>query len=829
MQGLRQVSHLEWTVLAASSVILVAVIFILQQFYAYQKSAAFERALDLNNKVALSDEVRVRSLLATLDKVMLALRREFANNPKMGRQQLQDVMDALKVDRELNPRISFIDASGDVILSSASPVNDPHAKINVADREYFRRAKIDPKDVLRVEAPIESRIVGKWVLPLTRPIVNESGSLGGMVVLTIDPALFTEALVNVPQDADAARAIVGLDGIVRLRLVAGRLSFGGDASALQVFNEIENAKVGSYTAVIPVDGVRRLVSYRVVEPFAIIILAGTSVESIDRAYADRVRGYSITAALFGLLILVLSGLLRVGIVRQRKLLESRQSFDKLIELVPQLVSRLDVHGNIIWVNSRTVEYVGPSAEAQAEGFYWVLAAVHPEDQERVRGFLNASLQRGQNAPSCEYRKRRSDGAYLWFSSQITQVLDNHGAVASYLQTGTDIHDRKMVDERTRVTQKLEAIGQLTGGMAHDFNNLLAIILGNLELLKPQLTNQTDLKRLEVAIGAGQRGVGVVKSLLALASKQPLLPTRMDVWELVERISPLLKHALGQRVHFVLRPPAFPVEVVVDEAGLEAVLLNLIVNARDAMPKGGNLILSLGVSEEAACITVEDTGVGMSEAVLKRVTEPFFTTKERGHGTGLGLSMVAGFVKQSGGKMHIQSAEGKGTQVQILLPLATSPKVREKTPFPVIPRAAPAPDPTPTPVPTSAPTRAVASAVKHRILVVDDEIALAELVRTWARGQGYNVALVHSAEDALTLLAVRPFDVLLTDIVMPGELDGIGLAEKAHVRYPALKILLMSGYSNETSTNLGDIPWPLLVKPFTQEVLFAALAQAIQGP
>jgi CheY-like chemotaxis protein len=124
---------------------------------------------------------------------------------------------------------------------------------------------------------------------------------------------------------------------------------------------------------------------------------------------------------------------------------------------------------------------------------------------------------------------------------------------------------------------------------------------------------------------------------------------------------------------------------------------------------------------------------------------------------------------------------------------------------------------------------VASAVKRRILVVDDEIALAELVRTWARGQGYNVAMVHSAEDALTLLAVRPFDVLLTDIVMPGELDGIGLAEEAHVRYPALKILLMSGYSNETSTNRGDIPWPLLVKPFTQEVLFAALAQAIQAP
>jgi CheY-like chemotaxis protein len=262
------------------------------------------------------------------------------------------------------------------------------------------------------------------------------------------------------------------------------------------------------------------------------------------------------------------------------------------------------------------------------------------------------------------------------------------------------------------------------------------------------------------------------------------------------------------VNFSLKPPGVDVHVEVDEAGLEAVLLNLIVNARDAMPQGGDLSLGLDVMNGMAHIVVKDTGTGMPQAVLKRATEPFFTTKDRGSGTGLGLSMVAGFAKQSGGTMKIQSAEGLGTTIEIALPLAqaANPALTQGKPVAV-------------------PRQQAVSNSKRKILIVDDESALADLVQDWARTEGHTAVVAYSAHDALTLLAVRAFDVLLSDIVMPGQLDGISFAEKAGVMHPKMKILLMSGYSRETATKRADVPWPLLVKPFSKGDFGAALEKA----
>jgi CheY-like chemotaxis protein len=365
----------------------------------------------------------------------------------------------------------------------------------------------------------------------------------------------------------------------------------------------------------------------------------------------------------------------------------------------------------------------------------------------------------------------------------------------------------MAEERARVAQKLESIGQLTGGMAHDFNNLLAIIVGNLELVKADPHDSAVPRQLTDAIHAAHRGVGLVKSLLALASRQPLLPVTLNLWALVEHIAPLLRHALGPRIDFVLEPPLATVYVKVDEAGLEAVLLNLIVNARDAMPFGGMLTLSLVAVDGMASLSVTDTGTGMSEAVLNRATEPFFTTKVQGQGTGLGLSTAAGFAKQSGGSMKIRSTLGEGTSIDVYLPLV---------------QAVPA-----EPAALSATGKALAQRpvrqAKRTVLIVDDEPALAELLMSWARVAGYTAVVVNGAHDALALLAVKAFDVLLSDIIMPGAMDGIDLAKEASVLYPDMKVVMMSGYSKETATNRGDIPWPLLVKPFREEDFHAACA------
>jgi PAS domain S-box-containing protein len=811
--GLASAVKMVWAIVLGTALILLAVLFVVQQSISHERESAFANALDINSKTALSDEVRIRSLLASLDKVLLVLRKDFAENPKLTRQQLVRRMAELKVDSELNPNISYVDASGEVQVASASHSKNGKLKLNIADRAYFQAQKIEPADLLLVGAPVESRVTGKWVVPITRRILRKDGSFDGIISMTVDPSLFTEPFSQTSFGTQATRALIGLDGFTRLRLNGGKIAFGGDSRKSQLFNEIKRSKIGTYTAIASSDGVRRTVSYRVIDPYGIAIVAGFSVDSIEASYRNKVWGYTVASSLFGVLVLMLSGLLILGIVRQRKLFESQQNFNQLIELVPQMVSSLDMRRNITWVNLRMVDYVGPSKADQANGFDWFWAAVHPEDLQRMREHVAAATLQGPGAEPCEFRGRRHDGAYLWFSSQITRLLDQDGACLSFLQTSTDIHDRKMIEERTRVTQKLESIGQLTGGMAHDFNNLLAIIVGNLDLVKADVTVDLAAERLDVAISAALRGVGLVKSLLAVASRQPLRPVTIELWALIERIAPLLQHSAGPRVNFALHPPGVTAPVEVDEAGLEAVLLNLTVNAKDAMPSGGDLSLAVDVSGGMARIAIKDTGTGMPEAVLRRATEPFFTTKEQGRGTGLGLSMVAGFVKQSGGKLVIESEEGRGTLIAIYLPL--------------VPASRNAKNPPPQYLAITATSPLVARTGKRKILIVDDEPALAQLVRTWARNAGHTAVLAGSADDALTLLAAKSFDVMLTDIMMPGSLDGIGLAERTSILYPEMKAILMSGYSKETATHRADIPWPLLVKPFRKDDFYAAVEQVLE--
>jgi PAS domain S-box-containing protein len=811
--GLASAGKMVWAIVLGTALILLAVLFIVQQSIGHERESAFANALDINSKIALSDEVRIRSLLASLDKVLLVLRKDYAENPKLTRQQLIQRMDELKVDTELNPHISYVDASGEVLVASASNSKNGKLKLNIVDRAYFQAQKNEPADLLLVGAPVESRITGKWVVPITRRILRKDGSFNGVISMTVDPSLFTEPFAQTSFGTHATRALIGLDGYTRLRLNGGKIEFGGDTRKSQLFNEIKRSKTGSYTAIASSDGVRRTVSYRVIDPYGIVILAGFSVDSIAASYRNKVWSYSVASSLFGVLVLLLSGLLILGIVRQRKLFESQQHFNQLIEVVPQMVSSLDMQGHITWVNSRMVDYVGPGKADQANGFDWVWAAIHPDDLQRMRHHMAAATLQAPGAEPCEYRSRRHDGAYLWFSSQITRLLGQDGNCLSCLQTSTDIHDRKMAEERTRVTQKLESIGQLTGGMAHDFNNLLAIIVGNLDLVKADVAVEPAAARLDVAISAALRGVGLVKSLLAVASRQPLRPVTLELWTLMERIAPLLQHSAGPRINFTLHPPGDTVQVEVDEAGLEAVLLNLTVNAKDAMPSGGDLAFALDVSGGMACITIKDTGTGMPEAVLKRATEPFFTTKEQGRGTGLGLSMVAGFVKQSNGRMVIESQEGKGTMIAIYLPLVQASRNAKSAPSQYLAVTAPSP--------------LVARTGKRKILIVDDEPALAELIRAWARNAGHTAVLAGSADDALTILAAKSFDVMLTDIMMPGSLDGIGLAEKTSILYPEMKAVLMSGYSKETATHRADIPWPLLVKPFRKDDFYAAVEQVLE--
>lgn len=389
-------------------------------------------------------------------------------------------------------------------------------------------------------------------------------------------------------------------------------------------------------------------------------------------------------------------------------------------------------------------------------------------------------------------------------------------------------ERKYRDllERTE-SQKLAAIGQLTGGLAHDFNNLLGVVVGNLDFLGEKLPGD---KHHKAALDAALRGAEVTRSLLAVARRQPLEVEVHDLNALVAEMVPLLVSSAGSPALLVASLHPEPLPARLDAGGLSNVVLNLVINARDALDgRQGEKRITLttsrqGVSEPIhglapgayAVLEVADTGPGMSEAVRAQAFEPFFTTKERGHGTGLGLAMVFGYAQQLGGTATIDSTEGTGTHVRVWLPLDESPSgaaaaAVAKAVAPAT-RSVRAPDP---------------AARPPRVLVVDDEPGLRELACTWLRSFGFDVVEVESADAALACLGAGAYDAMFTDVVMPGTLDGIGLAHEAQRRCPELRILLTSGYS-EGLLAQPDLPWVLLKKPYRKADLAAAFDTLLPG-
>ena len=392
----------------------------------------------------------------------------------------------------------------------------------------------------------------------------------------------------------------------------------------------------------------------------------------------------------------------------------------------------------------------------------------------------------------------------------------------------EINRRAAAEEALRQSQKLDAIGHLTGGVAHDFNNLLTIIIGNLEAAQRQLESWTDgaqiklSRRLENAMHGAQRAATLTKRLLAFSRQQPLSPALLDVNRVLNGLSDFLRRALGEDVSLkIVGGGVWPVEA--DAAELDAAILNLAVNARDAMPEGGKLTIEASNSylDDSYCrqnadvqpgqyvqIAVTDTGSGMPKDVIERAFEPFFTTKESGQGTGLGLSQVYGFVKQSGGHVKIYSEAGEGTTIKIYLPrfFGRASAAEEKA---------------------AAPRRGRSG---ESVLVVEDDSDVRDYVVETLASLGYKVFEAGEAESALRLLDENPsVHLLLTDVVMPG-MNGRKLAEEARLRRPDLKILYMTGYSRNAIMHQGrlDIGVDLLQKPISSEQLASAVRRMLDA-
>lgn len=388
----------------------------------------------------------------------------------------------------------------------------------------------------------------------------------------------------------------------------------------------------------------------------------------------------------------------------------------------------------------------------------------------------------------------------------------------------DITERRELDSQLRQSQKLQAIGQLTGGIAHDFNNLLTVIMGNSELLAESLGEQENLQALaQMSTSAAQRGAELTQRLLAFARRQPLAPQVVDLSRLVIAARPLLQRTLGESVRIdVIADPALS-RVEVDPGQFEVALLNLAINARDAMPAGGELVIEThdAALDEDYCrretevapgdyvrVSVSDNGTGIAPGVIEHVFEPFFTTKDAARGNGLGLSMVYGFVKQSGGHVKVYSEPGEGTTVHLYFPRVANGR---------------------SDAPDEAASEPSVGGSEHIVVVEDDDLVRRHAEST-IRGLGYRVTVAENGPEALALLkdAAAP-DLLFTDVVMPGGMNGRELAEAAQALHPGLPVLYTSGYAEEAIVHHGRLAagLQLLSKPYRREELALAIRQALQ--
>jgi PAS domain S-box-containing protein len=512
------------------------------------------------------------------------------------------------------------------------------------------------------------------------------------------------------------------------------------------------------------------------------------------------------------------GFLQVEAVETtRKLRESERRYRFLADAVPQLIWTADPGGKLDYVNARWIAFTGLARE-ELLGEGWQ-SVVHPEDRERIAGAWAEALARKTDRFQEEHRLRHQDGVWHFVLTTAVPYPDGNREIAKWFGTTTDIHDRVMAEEQMRQAQRLHAVGKLAGGMAHEVNNMMSAVLGFGELvLGGMMPGDPNRRDVEEMVKAGKRAAEVTRQLLAFSRQQVLKPVVMDLNDVVGDLVPALERLLGADRRLEVVASRRAVLVRADRGQMEQVLINLASNARDATPASGLVMIRVDStmvddgllarhleselpSGRYARITVSDNGVGMSPEVAARAFEPFFTTKVVGRGTGLGLSMVYGIVKQSGGFLGMESTPDHGTSFTVHLPLVDA-EINEPIISPMAPQGR-----------------------GETILVVEDEQVVRSLVLRILEAYGYRVYQAPTGAAALEFLS-KPgteVDLVVSDIVMP-RMSGRELGAKLKEQFPGLPILYMSGYSGAEIRQQGLIEEgaPFLQKPITPDALAIAV-------
>ena len=688
-----------------------------------------------------------------------------------------------------------------------------------------------------------------------------------------------------PRDAVEIAMFVLCGGLIVLLVEAMRLAVREGLAAEQRFRTAQEASLDAFVILEPIRRAGSIVDFRwtyanpaaeALRPAGVSSLIGrrvseafpdaTGIQMIDRLSqlheADGADDIEVHRVINGVEHWMRSSGVRLNdgvavtfrdVTLERRtttaLRSSEEQFRSVANAAPVLIWISDTTGDCVWFNDAWLNFTGREM-TQEIGRGWS-AGVHPEDFKPQLAAI-ASVTEDRLPFKASFRLRRADGAWRWITSAGAPRTDAYGHFQGYIgscvdftevvETRQDLEAR--VQERTAAleasnaqrakaeaalaqVQRLETVGRLTGGVAHDFNNLLTVIVGGLDMILRRPSDVARVQRMaEAALAAGQRGERLTRQLLAFSRNQELKLETVDLPALITQIEPLIRRAVGEAKTLTVRVDAAAGGADVDPAQFEAALINLVVNAEDATPEGGEIIVEVAAERLAeddvpdvapgdyVRVSVADSGHGMSPEVLSRVFEPFFRTKEVGKGTGLGLAQVYGFVRQCGGGVTIDSAERRGTRVTLHMPAASGPATSAEAPGEASASADAA--------------RAMEALVDIRILLVEDDPGVRTVAEGLLRDFGCQITVVENAADASALLGHgESFDLLLSDIVMPGGMSGIDLARQAAARAPRLAIVLTTGYAGDRlAVAPSDLPWPVIRKPFRADLLAQVLVDAL---
>lgn len=485
----------------------------------------------------------------------------------------------------------------------------------------------------------------------------------------------------------------------------------------------------------------------------------------------------------------------------------------------------DVVAGTLWWNDQYYKLFGFDKQSESANPEFWSAHVHPEDREEVVRSMRAAPRGRESEWRRQYRFLRKDGSVAHVDDRGYLIRDENGKGIRMVGGMSDITEEKSLQKRLQQSDRLRAVGELTGGVAHDFNNLLAVIMGNTELLAEQLTDTPQLRQLvQTTHEAAEKGSQLTGRLLAFARRQALEPRSLDLRELLNGMESLLRRTLPANIDIEMVHAAGLWPALADPGQLENAIVNLCVNARDAMPEGGKVTFetrNTWVDQDYSdrhedvqpgqyvMLAISDTGSGIEESILPHVFDPFFTTKDKSKGTGLGLSMVYGFVKQSGGHINLYSEPSAGTTARIYLPRAGQKA-------------------------DARPADERSGSLKggdESVLVVEDDRSVRQTVCQQLEGLGYNIWHAGDAETALDILTREPaIDLLFTDVMLPGEMNGRQLADRALAARSNLKILFTSGYTQNAIIHHGrlDKGVELLSKPYRQAELARRIRKVLDS-